>query len=73
MGSHEIEAVAQAFYEVMDGARGWQREPERLRARFRADARAAIAALDERRSACGARAGDGTLPSHSVAGEKKAK
>jgi hypothetical protein len=47
MNDHEVEAVARAFYAVTDGARGWDREPDMLKNRFRADARAAIAALDE--------------------------
>ena len=51
MESHEIEAVAQAFYGTMDEARGWDREPERLKARIRSEARAAIATLDEHRGA----------------------
>jgi hypothetical protein len=47
MNQSEIEAVARALYEIQDGARGWHREPERLKTRFRRDAQAAIAALDE--------------------------
>jgi sensor domain CHASE-containing protein len=47
MDDHEVEAVALAFYNVMEGARGWPREPETLKAKFRAEARAAIVAIDE--------------------------
>lgn len=42
----EIEAVAQAFYNLQDCARGWNQEPERLKAKFQSDAQAAIAALN---------------------------
>ncbi|QRM32582.1 hypothetical protein [Microvirga sp. VF16] len=47
MALQEIEAVAQALYEIQVEARSWEREPERLKRRFREEARAAIAALDE--------------------------
>jgi hypothetical protein len=49
MAKDEIEAVAQAFYYVLDGARDWEREPEVLKEQFRRDARAAVKALDEHR------------------------
>jgi hypothetical protein len=49
MDDREIEAVALAFYNVTEGSRGWNREPERLKAKFRSEARAAIAAIDESR------------------------
>jgi PAS domain-containing protein len=42
----EVEAVAQAFYDTLDGARGWEREPESLKEQLRMYARTAIAALD---------------------------
>jgi hypothetical protein len=48
MDRDEIEFVAQALYDALESARGWGREPEVLKARFRAEARAAIAAFDER-------------------------
>ena len=44
---NEIEAVARAFYDLQDCARGWNQEPARLKERFLSNARAAIAALDE--------------------------
>jgi hypothetical protein len=47
MNQSEIEAVARAMSELQDGARGWGREPERLKVRFRRDAQTAIAMLDE--------------------------
>ncbi|PVE21850.1 hypothetical protein DC522_24355 [Microvirga sp. KLBC 81] len=49
MTEDEVEVVARAFYSVLDAARGWQREPEMLKERFRRDARAAIATLDGNR------------------------
>jgi hypothetical protein len=49
MARDEIEAVAQAFYYVLEGARDWDREPEMLKERFRRDARAAVKALEEHR------------------------
>jgi hypothetical protein len=42
----EVECIAKAFYALQDEARGWDREPERLRVAFRQDARAAIAMVD---------------------------
>jgi hypothetical protein len=42
-----VDAVAKAFYELQDGARGWDREPEVLKEPFREFARAAIAMLDQ--------------------------
>lgn len=45
----EVEAVAKAFYYVLEGARDWEREPEVLKERFRKDARAAIDALNDHR------------------------
>jgi hypothetical protein len=50
MAEDEIEAVAKAFYYVLEGARGWEREPNAFKERFRRDARAAIGALNEHRS-----------------------
>jgi hypothetical protein len=47
MNQSEIEAVAQALYEIQDGARGWPWEPDRLKTQLRGDAQAAIAMLDE--------------------------
>ncbi|KLK90543.1 hypothetical protein AA309_25140 [Microvirga vignae] len=47
MNQSEIEAVARALYEIQDGVRGWDREPERLKTRFRRDAQTAIAMLNE--------------------------
>lgn len=49
MAEDEVEAVAKAFYNVLEGARNWEREPDILKERFRQDARAAIEALDEHR------------------------
>ncbi|WP_445504724.1 response regulator [Microvirga sp. G4-2] len=49
MTEDEVEAVARAFYSVLDAARGWQLEPEVLKERFRRDARAAIQMLDQHR------------------------
>jgi PAS domain-containing protein len=49
MANDEIEAVAKAFYYVLEDARDWEREPELLKERFRQDARAAIEALNEHR------------------------
>ena len=43
----EIEAVARAFYDLQDCARGWDREPDRLKERFLKDAAAVIAVLDD--------------------------
>ncbi|MCB5175791.1 hypothetical protein [Microvirga lenta] len=42
-----VEAVAKAFYDLQDGARGWDREPEVLKEPFREYARAAIALLHQ--------------------------
>ncbi|QRM32969.1 hypothetical protein [Microvirga sp. VF16] len=47
MNQSEIEAVARALYEIQEGARGWHREPLRLKTRFRREVQAAIAALDK--------------------------
>jgi CheY-like chemotaxis protein len=49
MTEDEVEVVARAFYSVLHNARGWQREPEVLKERFRRDARAAIKMLDHYR------------------------
>jgi hypothetical protein len=43
---NEIECIAKAFYALQDEARGWDREPERLKEAFRQDARAAVAMVD---------------------------
>jgi hypothetical protein len=40
-----VEAVAKAFYELQEDARGWEREPEFLKEPFRDYARAAIALI----------------------------
>jgi len=40
-----VEFVAKAFYDLQDGARGWEQEPEILKEPFREYARAAIALL----------------------------
>jgi hypothetical protein len=42
----EVECIAKAFYALQDEARGWDREPERLKVAFHQDARAAIAMVD---------------------------
>jgi hypothetical protein len=42
-----VDAVAKAFYDLQEGARGWDREPELLKEPFREFARAAIAMLDQ--------------------------
>jgi len=47
MDLQEVEAVARALYEIQVGARSWERESERLKLRFRQEARTAIAALDK--------------------------
>ncbi|MET0745466.1 MAG: hypothetical protein ABWY78_18990 [Microvirga sp.] len=74
MVSHEIEAVARAFYGAMEEARGWDHEPEKLKERFRSDARAAIASLDEHRGAAVAPArGEAVTPPRAPVGDKKAK
>jgi len=74
MKSHEIEAVARAFYGAMEEARGWDREPERLKERVRSDARAAIATLDEHRGAPVAPApGEPATPTRAPIDDKKAK
>jgi hypothetical protein len=41
-----VEFVAKAFYALQEEARGWDREPERLKEPFRRYARDAIALLD---------------------------
>jgi len=46
MTKEEVEAVARAFYENQEYARGWDLEPEALKETFRGYARVAIAALD---------------------------
>ena len=42
----DVEYIAKAFYALQDEARGWDREPERLKEAFRHDARTAIAIVD---------------------------
>ncbi|WP_262300171.1 hypothetical protein [Microvirga sesbaniae] len=42
----DVEYIAKAFYALQDEARGWDREPERLKEAFRRDARTAIAMVD---------------------------
>ncbi|MCD6072560.1 MAG: hypothetical protein K0S42_3076, partial [Microvirga sp.] len=42
MNLQEVEAVARALYEIQVETRSWEREPERLKVRFRQVARAAI-------------------------------
>jgi hypothetical protein len=75
MRSHEIEAVARAFYGATEEARGWDREPERLKESFRSNARAAIATLDEHRGAPAAPApGEAAAaPPRAPIADKKAK
>jgi hypothetical protein len=41
-----VEFVAKAFYDLQEGARGWDREPDALREPFRRYARDAIALLE---------------------------
>ena len=55
MDEDEVEAVAQAFYDAQEGSRGWQREPEALKERFRRDAHTAIAAFERHRRSVGAK------------------
>lgn len=50
MDEDEVETVAQALYYMQENARGWQREPELLKRRFRRDACLIIAAVDTRRA-----------------------
>lgn len=47
MTGDEVEAVARALYETLENARGWDREPERLKQQLRKCARAAIGAIDK--------------------------
>ncbi|KLK90546.1 hypothetical protein AA309_25155 [Microvirga vignae] len=47
MNLQEIEAVARALYEIQEEARDWHRTSEHRRAKFREEARAAIAVLDQ--------------------------
>ena len=47
MNLQEVEALARALYEIQVEARNWEREPERLKVRFRQEARTAIAAFDK--------------------------
>jgi hypothetical protein len=42
----DVECIAIAFYALQDEARGWDREPERLKEAFRHAARTAIAMVD---------------------------
>jgi hypothetical protein len=49
MANDEIEAIAQALYGTHECARGWAREPELIKERFRSAARAAIDVFDEHR------------------------
>jgi hypothetical protein len=42
----EIEAVARAFYDVLEPGRPWDSAPETVRSLLRDDARTAIASLD---------------------------
>jgi hypothetical protein len=42
----DVDCIAKAFYALQDEARGWDREPERLKEAFRQDARAAMAMVD---------------------------
>jgi hypothetical protein len=46
MNRDVVEAVTQAFYNTETSSRGWDREPELLKERYRRDARAALAMLD---------------------------
>ena len=47
MTDEEVEAVARAFYESLEDARGWATEPVFLKERFREHARVAIAAVEQ--------------------------
>jgi hypothetical protein len=47
MTDDEIEAVAHAFYDLEESARGWEREPDVLKDCFRKKAFAAILAINE--------------------------
>ena len=47
MNQREIETVARSLYEAQENARGWEREPERLKVAFREHVRSAIGMLDE--------------------------
>jgi PAS fold len=49
MAEDEVEAIAQALYGTQECARGWAREPEPIKERFRDAARAAINVFDEHR------------------------
>ncbi|WP_175493854.1 PAS domain-containing protein [Microvirga guangxiensis] len=49
MPEDAIEAVAHALYQAQECARGWEREPDLLKAKFRKTARAAIETLDAHR------------------------
>jgi PAS domain-containing protein len=51
----EVEAVAQAIYDTLECARGWEREPEVLKERLRNGVRATINKLDEHREIAPAR------------------
>ena len=42
----EIEAVARAFYDVLEPGGSWDRAPETIRSLLRDDARTAIASLE---------------------------
>jgi hypothetical protein len=44
---HQVEHVARAFYDVQDDVGVWENEPDDVRERFRQDARAAIALLQD--------------------------
>lgn len=48
----DVECIAKAFYALQDEARGWDREPERLKEAFRQDARTALALVDAGIEAC---------------------
>ncbi len=49
MNQDEIETLAQALYSAEECTRGWHREPDVIKERYRRDACAALAALDEYR------------------------
>jgi hypothetical protein len=49
MAKDEVEAIAQALYGTQECARGWAREPEVTKERFRNAARAAVEVIDEHR------------------------
>ncbi|QRM34130.1 hypothetical protein [Microvirga sp. VF16] len=64
----EVEVIAQTLYDAQDCARGWDREPERLKQPFRQCAQAVIAAVDE----TGGQAGPLGIQAHRLESSRKA-